>query len=232
MSRTSGVVRARCPLSSHEQADDGTILWHDASLLVTAREGCGKEWRLRLEEVLQRCRFGDDLAWEELVRRFQGRVFGIAVHYLRDREEARDAAQEVFLKVYRQLGSVQSTDTFIPWLLRLARNSCIDRLRRNASRTPPGQVSDEAAGDVADQQPSPEELGIRSAQSQLLYSAIGRLSHDSREMILLKEIQQLKVREIAQMLDVPVGTIKSRSHRARLELADRLRELTAVDGAR
>ena len=187
---------------------------------------------MRLEEVVQRCRCGDDLAWEELVRRFQGRVFGIAVHYLRDREEARDAAQEVFLKVYRQLGSLQATETFVPWLLRLARNSCIDRLRRIASRTPPGEVSSEEAHQLADQQPSPEELGMRSTQAQMLYAAIGRLSHDSREMILLKEIQQLKVREIAEMLELPVGTIKSRSHRARLELADTIREMTAPAGVR
>ena len=88
------------------------------------------------DTLLERCRQGDDLAWEALVRQYQGRVFGIALHFLREREEARDAAQEIFLRVYTRLDGLVEGQAFLPWLLRLARNCCIDRLRRREVRTP------------------------------------------------------------------------------------------------
>ena len=182
---------------------------------------------LELADLLDRCQQGDDLAWEAVVRRFQNRIFGIAVHYLRDREEARDAAQEVFIRLYEQLPKLKSRDTFVPWLLRLARNVCIDRLRRIAARTPKHAVPVDASWDIASSEPTPEERGFAAARSRLLYRALGTLTSQSREIVLLKEIQQLKLREIAELLELPVGTVKSRSHRARVELADAVRALEA-----
>ncbi len=104
----------------------------------SARLGTG---RLSLDhtQLIDRCRQGDDQAWEAIVRRYQGRVFAVAFHYLRDREEARDTAQDIFVKVYQQIGGLREGDAFLPWLLRMARNSCIDRLRSD-SRAEKDQV--------------------------------------------------------------------------------------------
>ncbi len=186
---------------------------------------------LDLDTLLERCRRGDDLAWEALVRRYQGRVFAVAFHYLRDREEARDAAQEIFIKVYQNLHSVQQGQRFVPWLLRLARNACVDRLRRLKVRTPAVAVPVEESYDLATAEPSPEEASIAGTRRSLLYRAIARLGDNSREMILLKEIQQLKLEEIAELLALPLGTVKSRSHRARVELAEAVYELDPSYGA-
>lgn len=180
---------------------------------------------LDLDTLLERCRQGDDLAWEALVRRYQARVFGVALHYLRDRDEARDAAQDAFIKVYRSLETLEEGQAFVPWLLRLARNCAIDRLRRLRVRTPPAAAPAEEAAEVADAAPSLEEALLGDARRALVYRALGTLSEENREVILLKDIQELKLEEVAGLLALPLGTVKSRTHRARLELARAVRRL-------
>jgi RNA polymerase sigma-70 factor (ECF subfamily) len=178
-----------------------------------------------LDILLERCRQGDDLAWEALVRQYQGRIFGVALHFLREREEARDAAQEIFLRVYTRLDTLAEGQAFLPWLLRLARNCCIDRIRRREVRTPAGAVALEDAGGLPSPEPSPEETALAGAREVLLYRALGELSEKNREMILLRDTQELKLEEIAELLCLPLGTVKSRAHRARIELALAIRTL-------
>ena len=185
---------------------------------------------LDLDTLLERCREGDDLAWEAFVRRFQGRVFGIAVHYLRDREEARDAAQDIFIKVYHHFRKsperIPEERAFLPWLLRLSRNACVDRLRRLKVRRPEGPtVPVEDAADVADSVPSLDESLVSGSRRALVHRALAMLSEKNREVILLKDIQELKLEEISELLGVPVGTVKSRTSRARVELARAVQSL-------
>ena len=177
--------------------------------------------------LVQRCRQGDDLAWEQLVRRCQGRVYGLAYHYLGSVEDARDITQEAFVRVYRQLGSFKG-DRFMAWLLRITRNLCIDQLRRRTARPP----LEDLRADEHDRAmppgtaPNPEQAWLANARKRIVYEALERLNGTSREMILLKDIQGLQLNEIARMLGVPIGTVKSRSNRARLELA---RHVIAID---
>ena len=177
--------------------------------------------------LVERCRQGDDLAWEWLVRRCQGRVYGLAYHYLGSVEDARDVAQEAFVRVYRQLGSFDG-DRFMAWLLRITRNLCIDQLRRRRTRPPAEGVQADADGETAprDAGPSPEQAWLADARRKLVHQALRRLDGANREVILLKDIQGLKLDEIAGMLGLPIGTVKSRAHRARLELA---RQVIAID---
>jgi RNA polymerase sigma-70 factor (ECF subfamily) len=181
--------------------------------------------------LLERCRQGNDLAWEALVRRYQGRVYSVAYHYMREPEEARDAAQEVFIRVYQRLETFQGGETFLPWLLSLARNCCIDRLRKRKVRTPASSVPLDDAPQIAAEQPTAEDEASSRSAEKLLYRALDRLSDKNREIILLKEIQGLKLEEIAQMLSLPIGTVKSRSNRARIELARKVRVLDPSYGA-
>lgn len=186
---------------------------------------------MELEDLLRRCRQGDELAWEALVRRYQGRVYGLALHYLRNREEALDAAQEIFVRVYSKLDTLREGQAFLPWLVRLGRNCCLDRLRRLKVRTPEIEVAmEDAAPTLAAGDPNPEESGRAKQRRDLLHRAIATLSDNSREMIFLKDIHELKLDEIAELLAVPVGTVKSRSSRARVELAKAVRALTPEAG--
>lgn len=172
--------------------------------------------------IVERCRSGDALAWEALVRRFQGRVFSLAFHYLRDVESARDTAQEVFVKVYRKLDAFEGDD-FLPWLLRLTRNAALDQLRRRKARpaaTTPVGLAD-ALPDASD---PARELEV-ATRCRLVHRALERMTEANREMIVLKEIAGLSFEEIAGLLGIPLGTVKSRSSRARVELASKVVEL-------
>lgn len=179
--------------------------------------------------LLERCRRGDALAWEALVRTYQSSVYAVTRYYLRDPEEARDVAQDVFVRLYERLDSFAGGDTFKAWLLRMARNACIDRLRRIKARPPAADVPVEdahlAGGD------DPEEAAQSDARSRLVHRAVAALSASHREVVMLKDIQGLKLEEIADLLGLPLGTVKSRSNRARLELAETLRKLDPTLGA-
>ncbi len=186
---------------------------------------------MELSELLQNCRKGDELAWEALVRQFQARVYAIAYHYVGNIEDARDLTQEVFVRIYQNLRLCTDENMFMPWLIRIARNACIDHIRRRKAR-PPAQDIDaaDALGMQAAGQ-NPEELWAQSSRKRLVYRALRELSHLNREIILLKEILGLSLEEIASMLNVPSGTVKSRSNRARLELAQKVVALGGTCGS-
>lgn len=181
--------------------------------------------------LVDRCRRGDGLAWEALVRRFQSRVYSVAYHYMRDADEARDVAQDIFVRVYQRLDGYDGSSAFIAWLLRVSRNVCIDRLRRRAARPPASDLALDDGVELAGGGPSPEDAAANSDRKALLYRALHAMNAKNREIILLKEIQGLKIEEISEMLDLPIGTVKSRSSRARIELATRVRALAPSYGA-
>lgn len=186
---------------------------------------------MSIETLLEQCRAGDELAWEALVRRTQGRVYSLAYHYLRDREEARDVAQEAFVRIYRNLNRYEEGGNFMAWMARITRNCALDRIRR--LKVLPAYAADPVQdGDSCpDPEPDPEVSTLSRERSELLYRALDRMSAINREMVLLKEIQGLKQSEIAEMLDIPLGTVKARTNRARLELATRVLELDPSYGA-
>ncbi len=175
--------------------------------------------------VLDRCRQGDELAWEALVRQFQSRVYGIAFHYTGDAEDARDLAQEIFVRVYRHLNLCTDEHMFVPWLIRISRNACIDFLRRRKARPAASDSSAEDLTEIRSQALNPEENWAADFRRQLIYRSFRKLTTLNREVIILREILGLPLEEIAGVLGVPLGTVKSRVNRARIELAQRVMAL-------
>ena len=183
---------------------------------------------LDLQTLLARCRSGDDLAWEAFVRTFQGRVYALAYSYAGDREDARDLAQEIFIRLYETRDRWAAGDEFVPWLIHVARNRAVDYLRRRKVRRPAVAVHEEDGFQVADAQPSPESQTIADSQRSLLRQALRGLSAISREVLVLRDVHGLSVEHVARMLGVPAGTVKSRASRARVELTAKVRELGAM----
>jgi len=147
-------------------------------------------------------------------------VFGLCFHYLRDREEAREVAQETFIRIYRGLNGFESSGSFLAWSVRIARNCCFDRA---------DTIDDPEYGrELVESREGFVETQVRN---QLLRKALDGMSAINREMILLKDIQGLKQREIADLLSIPLGTVKARSNRARTELAERVLDLDPSYGA-
>lgn len=178
-------------------------------------------------QLLRRCQSGDELAWEVLVRTHQGRVCAIAWHYLGDQDEALDLAQDIFVRVYRSLDTCTEPDRFEHWLTRMVRNACIDSLRRRKARPPRQDIPAEEMSSLAAASATPEQQWLSNARQRLVHTALQRLSDINREIIVLKDIQGLPLEEIAGMLELPLGTVKSRSSRARVELA---RAIVEIEG--
>ncbi len=180
---------------------------------------------MKLAELLHRCRRGDELAWEALVRQHQGRICGIAYTYVGDLDEARDLAQDIFVRIFRRLDTCREPERFLAWMIRIARNVCLDHLRRQKARPPRQDIPAEELSSLTDPGPDPHQQWAADARKRLVFKALQKLSKINCEIILLKDMQGLPLEEIAEMLDVPVGTVKSRSNRARIELAKAVQAL-------
>ena len=178
---------------------------------------------MNVEDLIARCRSGDDLAWEALVRRYQGRVFALAIHYLSDPEAARDAAQEVFVKVYQRLDQCRDADRFLPWLIRVTRNTCLDERRRGRRR--PVEIPVDETIEIASDEPTPAEEYQQDRRRRLVHRALAMVTPRSREILALKWFGGVTEREAADALSIPLGTVKSRLNRARAELTRRVLEL-------
>lgn len=176
--------------------------------------------------LIEQCLGGQEAAWDELVRTYTRRVYALCYRFTGKDSEAQDLTQEVFLRVFRTLKSFKSGEgSFTVWLNRLTRNLLIDHYRRTKI--------ERATDSIEDQLPVLEETVAMSARtdgilagreaSEVLQAALQRLSPDLRETVILRDIEELEYREIAQVLDVPEGTVKSRLNRGRAELARILR---------
>jgi len=177
--------------------------------------------------LVERCLRGEDSAWEEMVKTHTRRVYSLCYRFTGKDSEAQDLAQEVFLRVFRTLKTFRTGEgTFVVWLSRLTRNLLIDNYRRNRL--------ERATDSIEERLPMIEERTAASARTdgmlagreagELLQAALAKLSPELRETVILRDIEELEYREIAQVLKVPEGTVKSRLNRGRAELARILRK--------
>ncbi len=181
--------------------------------------------------LVERCLAGDDLAWDELVRTHTKRVYGLCYRFTNSATEAQDLTQEVFLRIFKSVKSFRSEEgSFATWLARLTRNLLIDHYRRTRH--------DRSTDSIENQLPILEEqltsttrpdglLAGREAREQL-QAALQKLSPDLRETLILRDLDEMEYREIADVLRIPEGTVKSRLNRARAELAKVLRREQAI----
>lgn len=178
-------------------------------------------------QLVGRCLAGEEAAWEDLVRVHSRRVYAICYRFTGADQEAQDLTQEVFLRVFRSLKSFRSGEgSFTVWLSRLTRNLLIDHYRRTKL--------DRATDSIEEQLPMLEEktamisrtdgLVAGREASELLQGALQKLSPELRETVILRDLEELDYREIARVLNVPEGTVKSRLNRGRAELARVLRQ--------
>lgn len=179
-------------------------------------------------ELIKRCRKGDRDAFNELVEIYQSRVINIAYSMLSDREDAYDAAQEAFVKIYRNIGGFKGKSSLSTWIYRIVLNVCNDALRKRqrsavtVSLSAPSQEDDEKDMEITDDAPSPEELLELSERQRAVRLAISELSAEYKEIITLSDIEGLSYEEMANILKCPIGTVKSRLNRARNALKKKL----------
>ncbi len=179
-------------------------------------------------DLVERCRHGDHGAWEHLVRSHTRLVYSACYRFTNHTEESNDLTQEVFLRVFRSLNSYDArAGGFRTWLLRLTRNLLIDNYRRTKKHRALDPLEDQitvleakaSSGGHADQ------ALLRREAGEMLQAGLQRMSPELREAVILRDIEEMEYKEIAQVLRIPAGTVKSRINRGRSELGKQLRAL-------
>lgn len=183
--------------------------------------------RLEIEtSLVERCLAGEQGAWEELVKLHTKRVYAICYRFTNSDQEAQDLTQDVFLRVFKTLGSFRAGEgSFGVWLTRLTRNLLVDHYRRTKHERVTDALEDKLAvlEEKTAQHSRTDGLLAGREAGELLQAALQRLSPELRETVILRDLQEMEYREIARVLNVPEGTVKSRLNRGRAELARILR---------
>ncbi len=175
------------------------------------------------EELIEACRAGEASAFDVLVARWEDKIRGAAWRVLGSEEEARDVAQETFLRAYRGIDGFKREARFSSWLYQIAVNLCRDRLRRRRTRTSVSLDELEQSGSVlVEGRPGAQEQLLAEDLASAVRRAIDALPAEQREVVILKEDQDLTFLEIAQVLAVPVSTVKTRLYRGLGQLRLRL----------
>ena len=177
--------------------------------------------------LIEQCRAGDIAAFEPLVEKYRQRVWRLAYNVLRDREEAWDVAQEAFIKAYQALSSFRGQSAFYTWLYRITMNVAADRARSRAAQgrafgteRVPEEDWERVIADHNPGETSPADTASRREERQKIMQALDQLSEDHRRIIMLGDLEGLSYREIAETLEIPMGTVMSRLHNARKKLRD------------
>ena len=179
--------------------------------------------------LVRRCVSGDAVAWQEIVQQYHRRIYNICYRFSGSADDASDLAQEVFIKMYRTLATFDMTRaSFMTWVTTVTRNLLVDHFRKgkydrltDSLDAAPASQEDglTLAEQLADRGASPE-AHIRSQETQrLVHEGLKRLSPELREAVILRDLQDMDYKEIAKVLNVPEGTVKSRINRGRTELA-------------
>src|SRR5712672_4127066 len=179
-------------------------------------------------QLVQAAKRGDITAFEQLVKRYDRNVFRIAQHITQHREDAEDVVQDAFLKAYENLGQFQGQSKFYTWLVRIAVNEALMKLRR---RRPERTVSldedvktedDSVPREVADWSPNPEQMYNQAELKEILSKTIQGLPPSFRTVFVLRDVEGLSTEETAEALELSIPAVKSRLLRARLQLRERL----------
>jgi len=181
--------------------------------------------------MVRRCLNGDSSAWAEMVRTHHKRVYGLCYRFTGNATDAEDLTQDVFVKIYSNLSSFDAARGSLPvWITTMTRNLLVDNFRRTRNQRATGSL-DEGWDTSDDSRParqidrlmaggiSPHDAAVKKELEKMVQEALAQVSVELREAVILRDLQDLDYKEIAQVLDIPEGTVKSRISRGRAELA-------------
>ncbi len=179
------------------------------------------------QKLVQRCASGDAQAFDELVHLYQNKIINIAYGMLQDREDAYDVAQEVFIKLYRKIGDFNGAASLDTWIYRITVNASLDALRKRGRRVQTVPIVAENEEEtfelpVADESGAPESVVLKKERRREIEDAIAQLNEKYRSVLILREFEDLDYEQIARVLHLSVGTVKSRLSRAREKLRNLL----------
>ena len=176
------------------------------------------------EQLVRKSQQDDERAFGELVSRYESKVYSLALKMVRNPEDAEDVLQDTFLRAYRGIKSFKGNSTFSTWIYRITANSALMRLRKRQLPTVSIDDADEreAPINIADWAPGPVEQMLNQETQTAMTEAIDALPPEFRQVFVLRDIEELSNAEVAEILDLSVAAVKSRLHRARLKVRNRL----------
>lgn len=184
------------------------------------------ELKTDTEQLVQDFLDGDAQAFNRLVLLYQTKIYNLALNYVKSPEEAKDLAQDIFVTVYRSLPKLREKEKFSSWLYQIAINHCRNRYKKLSRRGYFSNISlddEESFLQIAGDE-GPEKILQRQNTINLVRSTIDSMAEAEKEIILLRDIQELAYEEISEILHIPLGTVKSKLNRARTSLKDRLKK--------
>ena len=179
------------------------------------------EWKI----IIQKCLNGDNGAWEMLVRKYSRRIFNLAYQFSGIYEEAEDITQEIFLKLYKCLNQYNFEINFEAWLIRLAKNYCIDYYRKT-KKEKLRRIDFDKLKYIETNSLNPENNFLLKEKLRVVFEGLQSLNPDVRMAVILRDIHGMSYEEIAQIMELPLGTVKSRINRGRIQLAKNLKRKT------
>lgn len=183
---------------------------------------------LKERDLIRRAKQGDMLAFEELILKHEKIVYNLALRMMNHGEDAKDISQEVFLKTYRSLSNFDERSAFSTWLYRITHNTCIDEMRKRKGKQSfslEEELEHEEGSvqrQIADEGDTPEESILRAEQKNEILQALDNLSEEHKAAIVLRDVKGLSYEEIAEILEVTLGTVKSRISRGRNQLKNEI----------
>ena len=175
---------------------------------------------MEIDAIIRKMKTGDMEAWNMMIDTYSKKIYNLALNFAGNYDDASDITQDIFLKVFNNIDKFHEDKNFNSWLLKLSRNYCIDYWRKNKNHKQKlvlkeNLYDDKIQGNIK----TPEDSEINSQDIQFLRQKLKLLSPDLRALIIMRDIQNFSYQEIAENLDIPLGTTKSRINRARLKLA-------------
>ena len=195
-----------------------TALLYDTTPVETGEEEKYEDLRAESDEgLVDRARHGSYVAFEELVRRYRNDVFALSYHYVRNREDAWDIAQEVFIKAHRALGRFRGEARFKTWLLRITANRCKDFFKKRRLRTVPLENA-RGGQELPSGTPGPDRSAEARELGRAIDAALETLPEKHRTAFVLREYEGLSYQKMAEVMECSLGTVMSRLHHARKKL--------------
>jgi len=178
---------------------------------------------MQLEKIIEKCLEGNEGAWRMLIDTYSKKIFNMAYQFSGKYEEAEDVTQEIFLKLHYSLSKYDFNKNFIAWLLSLTRNYLIDQYRKTKWKNKTRDEFNEYYL-ASFKGMGPEESILKEETRKFIWEGFNNLSSEMRMAVILRDIQGKKYKEIAEIMSLPLGTVKSRVNRGRLQLARILKE--------
>jgi len=182
-------------------------------------------------ELIEAALTGDRTAFEGLVLRYQDRLYAAMVQVVGSADEAEDVVQDAFVRAFLKLDTFQNNSQFFTWLYRIAFNSALSRMRRRKTTTSLDQAREAVGDEPVDQFAGPDQRMLQQERVQMVQKALGQLSPDHRAILVLREMEDHAYEQIAEILNISIGTVRSRLSRARSQLKTVLEELEEAENS-